>query len=86
MTKSFNLNPQVVFTLGKLDLYSEARYLLLRGLEIVPLLDNIIEEMNVTSAISVVSVHYDEDLIISLPERSHLTHDQLSRGQLPSSR
>jgi hypothetical protein len=65
MTKILRLNPQVVFTLGKFDLYSEARNLLLYRLEIVPPPNNIITEMNITPAMSDVSVHYGEDPINS---------------------
>jgi hypothetical protein len=65
MTKILKLNPQVVFTLSKFDLYSEARNLLLHGLEIVPSPNNIIIEMNITPAMFDVPVHYGEDPINS---------------------
>jgi len=65
MTKILNLSPQVAFPPGKLDLYFDARNLLLQDLDIIPSLDNSTTELNITPAMSDVPVHHDEDLIIS---------------------
>jgi thiamine biosynthesis lipoprotein ApbE len=64
-TKILNLSPQVAFPPGKLDLYFEARNLLLHGVDITSTPDDIITELNITPAISNVSVHHDEDLVVS---------------------